>query len=155
MSIYPFKNRESLDGKEQGFTLFEIIATLVLISVVAVSIVSRAGNNTDLIAAAEILKGHLRYAQSRAMSLDQNWGIFFVGNTYTLQQNGVASGVLPGESGNTVNLSGGITITAVPAPNPIVFSSNWGIPGAPTAVTLADGPNSETITITSETGFIP
>ena len=154
MGIYPFKNKLGLLRKEQGFTLFEIIAILLLISIVTVTIVSRrTGNSTDLIAAAEVLKGHLRYAQSRAMSLDQRWDINFVGNTYTLRQNTVPSGILPGESGNMVTLPPGIGIAATV--NPVTFNSKWGIPGASSAVTLNDGTNSVTIIITSETGFIP
>ena len=153
MGIYLCVNRQNPAGKEQGFTLIEVIATIAFISFVAVVIISRsAGNNTDLIAAAEVLKGHLRYAQSRAMSLDQSWEINFAGNTYTLRQNGVPSGILPGESGNIVTLSG---IAIAPTVNPVTFSSNWGIPGDSSAITLSDGNSVVTITITSETGFIP
>jgi len=151
MGIYPFQNKSSLVKNEKGFTLIEVIATLILISIVTVAIVSRrTGSGTDLIAAAEVLKGHLRYAQSRAMSLDSSWEISFGANSYTLGQNGVPSGILPGESGNTVTLSG-IAIAATT----VTYSSNWGIPDASHSIILSEGPNSETITITSETGFIP
>jgi len=153
MEIYLCVNRQSPAGKEQGFTLIEVITILTLISFIAVVIVSRrTGASTDLIAAAEVLKGHLRYAQSRSMNLDESWEINFAGNSYTLQQSGVPSGILPGESGNTVTLSG---IAIAPTVNPVTFSSNWGIPGASSAITLSDGSSVVTITITSETGFIP
>ena len=153
MGIYPFINKQSSAGKEQGFTLIEIIAILLLIAIVTVTIVSRrTGNSTDLIAAAEVLKGHLRYAQSRAMSLDESWEINLAGGSYTLRQNGVPMGILPGESGNMVTLSG---ITIAPNPTTVIFSSNWGIPNASYSITVSDGTDTVPITITSETGFIP
>ena len=63
----------------KGFTLLEIIAVLVIAAVAALVVanaVSRGRSN--LTGRAEALKSRIRYAQSMAMSTDeQNWGIRF------------------------------------------------------------------------------
>ncbi|MCF8026524.1 MAG: prepilin-type N-terminal cleavage/methylation domain-containing protein [Desulfobacteraceae bacterium] len=63
--------------KNNGFTLLEIIAVLVIAAVAALVVanaVSRGRSN--LAGRTEALKSHIRYAQSMAMSTDeQNWGI--------------------------------------------------------------------------------
>ena len=65
--------------ENNGFTLLEIIAVLIIATIAALVVanaVSRGRSN--LSGRIEALKSHIRYAQSMAMSTDeQNWGIRF------------------------------------------------------------------------------
>ncbi len=136
--------------RDQGFTIIEIIAALTMVGIISALIVSRGSfNSADLIGATETLKGHLRYAQSRAMSVDADRSIVFTVSSYTL-----SSGSFPGESSGTVTLSG-ITIDVPFGTLPVTFTGNWGIPTTGYTITLNDESRTETITVTAETGFIP
>ena len=134
--------------------MLELICVLVLTAIISAVVIGRAmDNSVELIAEMEKVKGHLRYAQTRAMNSDQSWGINFSGSSYTLEENGAASTTaLPGESGAVATLgSGSVSTTA----NPIVFNQ-WGNPGAGAiTVTVSDGGDSESFTISPLTGFIP
>jgi MSHA pilin protein MshC len=135
-----------------GFTLIEIIAVLVIIgimSAVAVTILSSL-DKYKLISEVEILKSHLRYAQSRAMSDTVSWGIDFSSNSYTLKK-GVGTSSLPNEDSHTHNLQKN-GVTASGASN--VTFDIWGSSGG-TTVILSAGGDSRTITVTAGTGFIP
>lgn len=141
---------------DQGFTMIEIIATLVLLGIISALMVSRVSfNSADLIGAAQTLKGHLRYAQSRAMSLDESWQIAITSTTYTLSQNGTVRGALPGENAETVALASGITMSFSSGASPVTFTANWGIPDEAHTISITDGSSTNTITVTAQTGFIP
>ncbi len=69
-------------NKEKGFTLLEIIATLVVMGILAAIAVSRATNfTTEVYAGADTLRTSLRYAQTTAMNTNSSvaglkvWGI--------------------------------------------------------------------------------
>lgn len=60
-----------------GFSLVEVIAVLVILIIVSAVIVSQSGTySTDLVTQTEILKTHLRYAQSMSMASVDPTGIF-------------------------------------------------------------------------------
>ena len=137
-----------------GFTLIEIIAVLVIIgiiSAVAVTIFSSL-DKYKLISEVEILKTHLRYAQSRAMSDTVSWGIVLGVNSYTLQRNGIPISYpsLPNENSATHNFQDGVTKTGG-APN--VTFDIWGSSVAATGKLSAG--SAQVITVTANTGFIP
>lgn len=140
---------------QDGFTLLEIIAILILLAILAGVVASGSGVSTaDLAAETARLKAHLRYAQVRAMNSNTTWGFAFSGNTYTLQTGGAASATpLPGQNSNSYSLAGGVTAT--PSTSPITFDQ-WGSPGTTTiTITLSGGGGSNTVTVTKNTGFIP
>lgn len=144
----------TLLSSRQGFTLLEVICVLLLIGIVTTVVLSRTMNHSvELIAEMEVVKGHLRYTQSRAMNSNQSWGINFSGNSYTLEENGAASvTALPGLNGAICTLAEGTISSSV---NPIIFNQ-WGSPGAtPITVTISDGSDSQSFTISPLTGFIP
>lgn len=134
-------------GSDKGFTLIEIVAVLLLLGVVSAVLVagglkSDAGERT----ATEVLKSHLRYAQSRSMNGDVSWGVQFGGGTYSLVRDvgGVPQTVaFPGE--NRLNLP--IPSTAAGS----VSFDTWGKPSGLSSITLGG----QVITITPDTGFIP
>ncbi len=135
-----------------GFTLIEIIAVLMIIgimSAVAVTIFSSL-DKYKLISEVEILKSHLRYAQSRAMNdTATSWGIVITTESYTLQKNGDPASSLPNENSYTHTFLKGVTGDAAN-----VTFDIWGSPSGDTTVILTAG-DSRTITVTPNTGFIP
>lgn len=149
------KIMNSSGNKIPGFTFIEIIATLVIIGVtgtIAVSMVSSKAPY-DLAAEVEILKGHLRYAQTRAMSDTVSWGITLSANSYTLQTNGVtATSNLPNEDSATHSIQAGVAITQT---GTTITFNQFGSPGATTlTITLSADGNSQSINIIRNTGFI-
>jgi MSHA pilin protein MshC len=140
-----------------GFTMIEIIAVLLIIGIVAAVAVSRMGDTSayDLAAQLEALKGHLRYAQSRAMGSNSPWGINMASTTtyYLFQGTGSTTPVLlPGEDSTTVSLTAkNSDLTINSAPQRITFDG-YGSPGTTTITVTTSGGN---ITVTKNTGFIP
>jgi prepilin-type N-terminal cleavage/methylation domain-containing protein len=144
-------------AREAGFTMMETIAVLLILGIIAAVVVSRMGDTRDydLASQIEVLKGHLRYAQSRAIGSSMPWGINFATSTtyYLFQGDGSTTPVqLLGEDNATVNLTtknSGLTIGS--APQRITFDV-YGSPGATTVTVTTNGGN---ITVTKNTGFIP
>lgn len=143
---------------DKGFTLIEVIATLLIIAILSVVVMSRVSGRDEAQLQAEVdtLKGHLRYAQAMAMNdiSPNEWGINLSGTTYTLQKfDGVNTTTpfnLPNESSATHSFSSGITVSVTQGNNPVFFDE-WGRPGALTILSI----NGESITITANTGYIP
>ncbi len=136
--------------------MIEVIAVLLLFGVVAAVVASRAPSmdSYKLVSEEDIMKGHLRYAQFRAMSDNVSWGISFTTNSFTLQKNGApASSNLPNENSAIHNLQGGVSITA--GAGTTVTFDEWGSPGlSDILITLSVGTDSRTVTVTRNTGFI-
>ncbi len=142
-------------ANDRGFTLIEIISVLVLLGILAAVVVSKnIDTGADALGEMEGIRGHLRYAQMKAMNSNTTWGILLAGNTYTLQQNGAASATpFPGEDTSTHAMPTGSTASATV--NPITFDQ-WGSPGAATiTVTVTAGTASQAFTVSQITGFIP
>jgi len=152
-NVYPPRLEIPLHSSH-GFTLLEVICVLLLVGIISTVIISRTlDNSVELIGEMEIVKGHLRYAQTRAMNSNQSWGINFSGSSYTLEENGAPSTTsLPGESSAIGTLALGSISSTV---NPIVFNQ-WGNPGANAiTVIVSDGSDAESFAIAPLTGFIP
>lgn len=158
--------------ENHGFTLLEVIAVIILISVVTAITVSRfLFSDADLIGRTEVIKTQLRYAQSQAMNSSKIWGLHCNGLSYWLFKNGSISDddkvLLPGENSNTVDLSDksissmeaftisfddrGIPYTDVSASDGEELTAG----DDETDITISAGGESRTITITPNTGFIP
>jgi len=148
MNVYRNKN---------GFTIIEIIAVLLIIGIISAIVISRASSTASysLDAEVQIVKSHLRHAQVRALSDLETWGIVFSSNSYTLQRGGVnTTFYLPNEGSPTHKLSAGVTITSG-AGSTVTFD-NMGSPGnVAMTITLSSGGQSQNISITKNTGFIP
>ncbi len=141
----------------RGFTMIEVIAVLVLIGIIAVVAISRYTSTAevDLIAKQEILKSHIRYAQSRAMNSNMIWGIQFSGLTYSLfaYSNGTAvtpTPIFPNVDSGSAPMPPGMSATG------IVAFDFFGRPY--TDVTTTTPYTTQIIagiTITPDTGFVP
>lgn len=141
----------SFASDKKGFTLVEFIAVILLLSVLSLIVVSNSNNaglEAEVAGATEVLKNHLRYAQTKAMNSNLSWGLNFSGSAYTLQDSNGVTAILPGDPPQ------GMTVTA--SSNPILFENRWGSPGSTTiTVTVSKNGVSRTITVTKNTGFIP
>jgi len=148
-----------------GFTIIELVAVLVIISVTCVIIIGQIGDSkADLDARTDTLKAHLRYAQSRAMDSDLIWGVKKAGTGYSLFTfDGSSETILrlPGEESTIVDLSetgislgtfGSVSFDSWGSP----FSNSTGTGGSTeTVITVSSGsmpPNP--IVITKNTGFV-
>ncbi len=140
--------------EEDGFTLIEIIAILVVMGILMVVTISRIISADTYQTSGELDKvtSHLRYAQGRAIRTDSTWGIRFNnGSTYWLFQNVGTNSVqatFAGEGSNQVTLS---TLLVTSAPQNITFD-RFGSPGAADIIITTSGGNK---TVAADTGFIP
>ncbi len=136
--------------------MVEIIAVLIIIGIVVAVVVSQTTPTStyNLATEVETLKVHLRYAQLRAMSDTDTWGIRFESGSYTLQEDGTdTSFFLPNENSATHTFESGVSKTSG---DTTVTIDDWGSPGTSNnTITLSAGGTSRTITVTKNTGFIP
>ena len=150
-----------------GFTLIEIIAVLVLMSIIAAGVLVRS-MDTDLIdRAAQVAKirNHIRYAQAMALKRsDKNWGIkcdgsdaywFFEG---TNPDDSASQLLLPGEKNSKILLS---DIKVTMSEFTLLFD-RYGIPYKDNLSTKVDNSSNSlsitisgvTLSVTPETGLI-
>jgi MSHA pilin protein MshC len=149
-----------------GFSFFEILVVMALIGVLAViAMVRHSFNDPTLMTQTQVLKAHIRYAQTRSMNTDTIWGINYrvagTQKSYWLYKrpDTEAKIVLPGETKDQVHLDPlGIDISQ--GSFTLEFNS-WGSPsssltGTDTLVlTLTKSGVNEQLTVTQNTGFIP
>ncbi|MBU0544134.1 MAG: type II secretion system GspH family protein [Proteobacteria bacterium] len=162
-------------GDSRGFTLIEIIAVLVVLSVLSAFVVNRiiSTASTDRIVQESAIKSHIRYAQATAMKQGTIWGIKCNGTDYwlfTTNDPDTLSNkrVLPGEENVQVALAG----KRITMSNFTVFfdvdgrpytaytdaSTNTPVSTAnPISITVDSYPADVPVTfgITPETGFMP
>ncbi len=152
-----------------GFTIIEIITVLIVMGIITAFAVGRvADNKPELIAQKEVLKVHLRYAQSRSMNSNDNYGIESNGNTYWLFRISSANRVnFPGEQSDNIDLAAlGLSLSIITDGNIVCFNSK-GVPytnfdtnnagnlqGGDRTLTLSSVSDNESIIITQNTGFI-
>ena len=165
--------------------MIEIIAVLVIISIVAVVVISRMGDNDyQFYGQASLLRGHMRYAQTKAMNSSPataggvvTWGIKCDGASYWLfrgtnPDNASNIFLLPDDTANDINGDRKLELSAkkISVPAFTVFFDSRGIPyssytdssvNTPLAADLSvvvtpAGKASPTmaITITTFTGFV-
>ena len=162
-TVFVDKTKPGHSPRQNGFTLVEVLAVLVIVSVLAAFAVSRINFDTNLRAEVDKMKSQLRYVQQIALCGNNTytWRITVNANSYTFTRcdvNGVncVTMPLPGATGgapNTVNLPASITVTA--GIGAINFDQ-WGSPGNNSInIRLTDGGTSRGITVTKNTGFIP
>ena len=147
--------------KNHGFTMLEIIAVLLIMAIVTVVAVSKVASTSEyeLKSQTAVIKGHLRYAQIRAIKSNGQWGICCDGSSYWLFRNGstTVKVILPGENSDTVTLPSGVTVSTE-----TVSFDDWGSPYAnadtthpSTDITITVTCNgTESILITKNTGYI-
>jgi prepilin-type N-terminal cleavage/methylation domain-containing protein len=151
-------------GGQGGFTLFEVIMVLLILGIISYFATTRlfSGDALSQSAEMELVKNHLRYAQSRAMNSENSWGVKFGSSTrYWLFKDPDDNTVirLPGvESADGVMELSGIQVSLPPG-NKITFD-HFGSPGSSAIPSMTVQPKGggsalPSITVTKNTGFIP
>lgn len=158
--------------KNAGFSLIEIIMVLVVLSIVSVVLATRLmDTSVELVAATDVIKTHLRYAQARAMGDNSVWGVSCDGVEYWLYNDGnIANRItLPGEDDDAIKITDDPRWQNIDTVEAFTLSfDDRGIPytdalatvkltsgHAYSQITVSSGGNSKIITITPNTGFIP
>jgi len=162
-----------LKNNNRGFTLIEMIAVVVIAGIVAAVAVGSVMNTsqTNRVSRTNVIKNHIRYAQSTAMKRGAVWGLKCDGASYWLfrtndpdtQANQV---IIPGEDNVQISLANkNITLTAFTVffdgngrPYTAYTDATTNVPvAAALAVTVGSLPAGSfgTFSITPETGFIP
>ncbi len=153
-------------SSSNGFTLIEIISILILIGIFSATVVPKIASTSiyEISTELETLKTHLRFAQSRAMSHNQPWGISITGSSYTLQKNGSTAPInLPNDTSATHTFANGVSIAS--GNRVVTFDDMGNHPGNSDIIVRFNGPSSPvpgcsqqsgafSITITKKTGFI-
>ena len=164
--------------RNSGFTIFEIIVVLLLMSVLAATVLGRSAlpEKLDLNAATEKIRLQLKYAQSEAMKRsDTVWGIKSLDNVYWLfkdlnPDNAANQLRLPGGDytaadnrvrAGTMNVSlSGFTVFFDRLGKPYSSYASYSNPAANTplantlTITISNGADTRTITVTPETGLV-
>ncbi len=149
--------KQTAKRKKGGFTIIEVVAVLILVGIVSAVAISRIGDTStyDLNSQVEVVKSHLRYAQSRAMASGSPWGVNFTTSTtyHLFEGTATATPILfLGESSPTVSLTAkNSNLTISSAPQVVTFDA-YGSPGTTTITITTNGGN---ITVTRNTGYIP
>ncbi|HVO65499.1 MAG TPA: prepilin-type N-terminal cleavage/methylation domain-containing protein [Syntrophales bacterium] len=163
--------------QSHGFTMIEIVVVLAVLIIVSAIVISRyttTGTN-ELMAETDALKASLRFAAIQSLNNDTlttGWGIYFPNDTsYALYKNGAAATVaVPAKypdpakdppPNNMHKLQGNVRMMS--GVGSIVAFDKWGRPidesgnplTADISLTLVQGTQASTITVTKNTGFIP
>jgi prepilin-type N-terminal cleavage/methylation domain-containing protein len=159
------KDLTKMYRNNHGFTLIEIIAVLVLMSIIATGVLVRSINTDqiDLTAQVAKIRNHIRYAQAMAMKRSEIWGINCVAEEYWLFQDSTSDQVqLPGEQVDTISLADfGVSIKD----DFSVYFDKYGRPyisysdtpvsvDNPLPITISGESGSVTLSVTPETGLI-
>lgn len=150
-------------SKSRGFTLIEVIVTLVLMSILAFVFIPRNPvQSVNSVGLSEQLLADIRYAQSLAMTRGERYCISFTASGYRLGRGSTCATPIPhpatGSTG-TVPLGNGSLSWANLPNNYLVFSSK-GVPytdattalAADATVTIAYSGGTKVIAVSPETG---
>lgn len=148
---------------EKGFTLLELVITMVLMAVLSVTVIARWPSEAiNLDALSEQVTRDIRLMQSLAMSRGERFQIHFTADGYQLRYLDNSPFYHPGAGNHQLVMPDGVNLTA--SQSTLVFSSlgtpytNTNIPGTALStnatVTLTLGSESRIITIHPETGYV-
>jgi prepilin-type N-terminal cleavage/methylation domain-containing protein len=154
--------------RQKGFTLLELVITLVVIGIVGISVsVLWPGTKANVYDQTQQLVTDLRYVRSLAMAKEEKYRVNFSSSQYTFTElDGTTATPHPAASGsNVITLPSGMTLTTTNLPNGyIVFNkdgeplTDTGDPGTALAssavITISGGGTSDQATITPVTGAV-
>ncbi len=147
-----------LSGKHKGtrgFTLIEVIATLLLLGVVSALVIPRmVETSAGVIAEADRMRANLRFAQTLAMSANTAaWAVRIESGSYQLLRNGEPSPIgWPDGSGTVRVLHPDVQVAGGTG---LLEFDTMGAPSSTYTINLSDGVRVETVTVTGFTGLIP
>ncbi|MDF1593781.1 MAG: type II secretion system protein [Desulfobacterales bacterium] len=145
----------------RGFTWIELLVVMVILAIISAVVAgSLMSSDTELIARTEVIKTHLRYAQTRSMNSNTVWYIQLSGNSYFLSKKGDGNPILlPGGDSPTITLPSGMSVTSGTVSfdglgKPCTDADAQIAQAADRTLTVTDGSGSRSIIITKNTGFI-
>jgi MSHA pilin protein MshC len=146
-----------LPDRQSGVTMIEVVAVLVIITILSAVAIARFTDfaDADLKSQVEVVKGHLRLAQARALATGNEWGINFSSSkTYFLFEGAAPSTpvLLLGEEEATVDLETKKSELRISSAPLVVTFDAYGNPGSSTITIATTG---DSIIVTRNTGFIP
>jgi len=141
---------------QQGFTLVELIMTIVIVGIVAATVAPRFFDNNVFQSRGftDQVQASLRYAQKEAIAQRRFVCSTFSGNSITLSIGTTATCGTPlvsptGQASYVVNAPAGVAFASAP----VNFSFNsQGIPSVAQTINIVGATNS--ITIEAETGYV-
>lgn len=148
----------------RGFTLVELVATIIIIAIIAAAAYPRWITSPGLDAQTEQLLSNLRYAQFLAITHGSRFRLnFTLPSSYNITSIAGSAVSNPSTGSSTITLTGGVTITGLTnLPNNLVAFDETGSPytnstattalGANAVITLQGDGVTRTITITQQTG---
>lgn len=150
--------QEGVDGAS-GFTLIELIMTILLLSILSVAVVVKWPTGMDTEAAALEFKRAVRNAQHMAMTREfiagNAWGLYVAASQYTVQRQD-GSEKVPDFSDRFLLENSSMTITGGPATG--LWFNGLGEPidntGAPLGIVTYLIAGTENMTICPQTGYI-
>jgi prepilin-type N-terminal cleavage/methylation domain-containing protein len=129
---FKFPNLFRWVGVQNGFSFFELIAVLLLISILILVVLSRQNiDNKDLVYETGVLESNIRYVQQLALLKDQNdLRISFEAGTYTVSDMSAdVTYVLPNENSSTHLIHSEVEIKIIAEGGEKVFNldfDKWG-----------------------------
>jgi prepilin-type N-terminal cleavage/methylation domain-containing protein len=138
----------------QGFSLIEVIVTLMLVAMLVLMLGSSRWLRASVAAEAEVLRACLRYAEALAMANNTaTWGVEITENEYMIRRNGGLSPFpLPGTDSSTHTLPAGVRVTSGAG---IISFNQWGAPASNRVIVLSNGGETRSVMIHGFTGLVP
>lgn len=120
-----------MEKKQKGFTLIELIAVMIVVSIMSVTLFSRLGSisSTNIQAGRDDLISALFFAQQAAMARS-NIQVVLTTNAVSVTENGTA--IIVHSKGYPLSFPSGVTTTA----NTFTYNKLGGIVGASSATTI-------------------
>ena len=151
----------------RGFTLVEITVVVILIGIIAAAVFARSisTDRINIVGEVDKIRNHIRYAQSMAMKRNEVWVISCNATQYWLSDITLNPVALPGATADRISLADlGVSMNSfavyfdplgIPYHSYTDEDNNTPVtPGNPWNITISAGSESQTLTVTSQTGWV-
>ncbi len=141
--------------REDGFTIIEIMAVLLIIGILSVMAVGRISDyNAEAAGASAVIKNHIRYSQVMAMKSNTVCGIQFSGTGYSIFRNASTADKVTLPNHNSADFA---IPSALGTATETIYFDLWGVPYSDLAFTTPRPTGtigSLGISMTIDTGYV-